>query len=77
MRLKKNIRECHLHLPRPPQANKPKVNIKWITARRMSRYRPQGAKQKKKAKAKRRDKNKVSLEDFEISGAHSNNKIQL
>lgn len=28
LRLKKNIRECHLHPPPPHQANKPKLNIR-------------------------------------------------
>ena len=32
---------------------------------------------RKKSKVKRRYKNKVLLEDFEISCAHSNNKIQV
>jgi len=41
----------------------------------MAKDRLWKGKQKKRSKAKTSDKNKVSLEDFEISGAHSNSKF--
>jgi hypothetical protein len=34
-----------------------------------------GSKTEERSRAKWRNKNKVSLEDFEISGAHGNNKF--